>query len=239
MNRYKTRAELKDLAKARLEGRYGASIVAILSVECIQLLVSYSIALMIPGTDFLSYLISLLISAIAAVFLGIYQTGLSLFFLKTACRQHAKADDIFYGMHHQPTRSITVSLAITVANFVCLTPYKVLATLYLNTHQSTYLFLTLVLAILGLLIYIPVSLLLSQSYFLLLDFPDYSGTRALSASCKVMKGHMGRLFGIQVSFLPLMLLGFLTCGIGMLWVTPYMNTTYALFFLDIMNPQKS
>lgn len=239
MNRYKTRAELKDLAKARLEGRYSAAIVAILSVECIRLLVSYSIALIIPGTDFLSYIISLLASAVTAVFLGIYQTGLSLFFLKIACKQHARTDDIFYGMRYQPSRSITVSLVITAANFICLTPYQVLATLYLNTRQSTYLILTLILAVLGLLIYIPVSLILSQSYFLLLDFPDYSGTKALSASCKIMKGHMGRLFGIQVTFLPLMLLGVLTCGIGMLWVTPYMNTTYALFFLDIMNPQKS
>ncbi len=239
MNRYKTRAELKDLAKGRLEGRYSASIIAMLSVECIQLLVSYSINLMVPGTDFVSSVISILISAVAAVFLGIYQTGLSLFFLKVACGQHTQSNDIFYGMYFQPSRSVTVSFAVTAANFICMTPYKIFLLLYLNTMQSTYLLITLGLAVLGLLIYIPISLVLSQSYFLLLDFPDYSGTQALSASCKVMKGHMGRLFGIQVSFLPLMLLGFLTCGIGMLWVTPYMNTTYALFFLDIMNPQKS
>ncbi len=238
MNRYKTCAELKDMAKGCLEGHYGASILAVLSVECIQLLVSYSISLMIPGTDFLSSVISLLISAVAAVFLGIYQTGLSLFFLKTACGQYAKSEDVFYGMYYQPSRSITVSFAITAANFLCTTPYKIFVLLYLDTRQSNYLSLALALAVLGLLIYIPISLILSQSYFLLLDFPDYSGAKALSSSCKIMKGNVGRLFLLQISFLPLLLLGAFTFGIGMLWITPYMNTTYALFFLDIMNPRK-
>ena len=31
-------------------------------------------------------------------------------------------------------------------------------------------------------------------------------------------------------------LGILTCGIGLLWVTPYMATSHALFYDDIRIP---
>ena len=33
-----------------------------------------------------------------------------------------------------------------------------------------------------------------------------------------------------------MILGALSFGIGNLWITPYMNMTLALYFLDIMKP---
>lgn len=238
MIRYKSGAELKDLAKGKLSGRYGSAILVVVVLESIQFLVSTFLSTLIPGTDFVSYLISILLSGIVAIFLGIYQTGLCLFFLNMACGQPYRTDDIFYGMRNNPSRSLTVSLAVTGVNLLCLTPYQIFAMLFLNTENTTYMMLMFVTAAIGLLIYVPVSLMLSQSYFLLLDFPEYSGMDALKASCRIMKGHMGRLFYIEASFLPLIFLGVLTCGVGMLWITPYMHMTYTLFFLDIMNPQK-
>lgn len=49
-----------------------------------------------------------------------------------------------------------------------------------------------------------------------------------------MKGSKGRFFYLTVSFFPLLLLGFLSCGIAFLWLVPYMNATYAEFFLDLI-----
>ncbi|MBQ6697286.1 MAG: DUF975 family protein [Lachnospiraceae bacterium] len=236
MFQYKSSAELKDFAKGRLTGHYGTAILAMLLIESIQIIASSFITMLVPGTDMVSMIISLLLSGVVAIFLGIYQTGVSLFYLNMACGHLCRLNDIFYGMQNQPSRSLVVSLAVTGVNLLCLTPYQIFAMLFMNTENLNYMMLMLVSAAIGLLIYVPVSLALSQSYYLLLDFPEYSGKEALKASCKLMKGHMGRLFYIQASFLPLMFLGILTCGIGMLWITPYMNMTYTLFFLDIMNP---
>ena len=72
----------------------------------------------------------------------------------------------------------------------------------------------------------------------MLDFPDYTVKQLLRSSMQIMNGHKGRLFYLQVSFIPLTMLAVLTCGIGMLWLGPYMQTTYACFFLDLMNPKK-
>ena len=49
-----------------------------------------------------------------------------------------------------------------------------------------------------------------------------------------MVGHKGRLFYIYVSFLPLLLVAMLSCGIGLLWLIPYMNATQTEFFLDLI-----
>lgn len=239
MNQYKSSAELKDMAKEKLTGHYGVAILAILMVKCTSYLISSFITALIPGNGLLSTLFSLLLSSAVAVFVGVFQTGLALFFLNMACGRPCKVDDIFYGMQNQPMRSLTVSFAMTLLNLLCLTPYQIFATLYLNNENTTYLMLMLVSAAIGLLLYVPFSLAISQSYYLLLDFPSYSGKDALRASFKLMKNHIGRLFYIQVSFIPLQLLAVLTCGIGMLWLVPYMNMTYALFFLDIMNPKKA
>ncbi|MDE6518229.1 MAG: DUF975 family protein, partial [Acetatifactor sp.] len=60
----------------------------------------------------------------------------------------------------------------------------------------------------------------------------------LFGSLHIMTGHMGRLFYHQVRFIPLILRALMTCGIGMLWLRPYMQMTYTCFFLNLMNPRK-
>ena len=44
---------------------------------------------------------------------------------------------------------------------------------------------------------------------------------------------------MTLSFLPLAILCILSIYIGFLWLTPYMQMTYACFFLDIMNPRET
>lgn len=239
MNRYKSSSELKNLAKENLTGHFGAAIVAILAVECINYLATTLITLFAPGLSLGSMILSTLLTAVISVFTGVFSTGLALFFLKLACGQPHSVSDIFYGFKDQPEKSFLVSLVHAAASFICLTPYQIFMTLYLESQTSLYLTLMLITMVIGLLIYIPVSLLISQSYFLILDFPQYSGKQVLATSCKIMKGHMGRYFYIQISFLPLMFLCLLSCGIGFLWLIPYMQMTCALFFLDIMNPEKA
>ena len=79
-----------------------------------------------------------------------------------------------------------------------------------------------------------ISLKYSQVYYLLLDFPDYSAKELLKMSWKLMKGNAGRLLYLQVSFLPMTLTGILSFGIGFLFVLPYQNMTYTLFYLDLI-----
>ncbi|MGN1180443.1 MAG: DUF975 family protein, partial [Suilimivivens sp.] len=78
------------------------------------------------------------------------------------------------------------------------------------------------------------SLMFSQSFYLMLDFPGYSAKDVLVKSNVIMKGNKGRLFYIDLSFIPLFLLGLCTCCIGFLWILPYYQSTRANFYLDLM-----
>ncbi|MBQ8821807.1 MAG: DUF975 family protein [Lachnospiraceae bacterium] len=234
MNKYRSSAQLKAMAKDKLDGKYSTVILAVAIINIIQFLVN---TMSTPSSLF-SVIMMLVTSAVISTFLGVFQTGLSFLFLNIACDAPYSTADIYYGFRNKPNRSLAVSAAIVLANLVPLLPYQIFMLLYMNTQETIWFIFTMLFLAVGLVIYVPLSLALSQSYFLLLDFPDYGAKQILQTSCKIMKGHMGRLFYIEASFLPLQLLASLSFGIGLLWVMPYMHMTYTLFFLDIMNPQR-
>lgn len=237
---YKSGAELKDLAKYKLERNYGISIFTLLTVGMIKLSASTLLQQLIPGGSFSQYLLYLLADFILTAFLCIFQTGICLFFLNMACGQPYKADHLFYGFQNNPKASFTVSAATTFVTTLSLLPFEALRYFYWMTEDISFMYYALLALPIGYLVMYPIQLSLSQSYYLLLDFPNYTGKQALLASCKLMKKHMGRLFLLQLSFLPLMFLCIFTFFIGFLWLVPYMNMTYTLFFLDIMKtPEQS
>ena len=52
-------------------------------------------------------------------------------------------------------------------------------------------------------------------------------------------GYSGRLFYIELSFLPLFLLGLISCCLPILWIYPYMEAVKANFYLDLMKKRGS
>ncbi|NBD25595.1 DUF975 family protein [Paenibacillus glycinis] len=73
----------------------------------------------------------------------------------------------------------------------------------------------------------------SMAYFILKDNPEISALEAIRRSKEMMKGHKGRLFVLFLSFIGWMLLCFVTFGIGILWLNPYIYTTMAHFYEDL------
>lgn len=240
MSQYKSSANLKAAAKDKLDGRFGAAIAATFTTACITAAATFIVNSLLPvSTTLLWSVLSYVISAIISIFTGMFNAGLAYYFLKMSCGHTCSLADIFYGYTAIADKAIKVSLVFVVLELVCTAPYNLFMMLYLRTQDLTYLSLTFLGMALGLAVYIPVSLSISQSYYMLLDFPQYSAADALKGSIRVMKGHKGRFFYLKVSFLPLLLLSLLSCGIGLIWLTPYMRMTYTDFYLDLMNPQSA
>lgn len=80
----------------------------------------------------------------------------------------------------------------------------------------------------------------SQAYLIYKDHADYPNTEKVSAvnciteSRELMDGHKGRLFALDVSFIGWYLIGFLTLGIGFLWITPYTTAARTAFYNDLV-----
>lgn len=237
MNQYKSSIQLKNLAKDKLMGKYGPAILAYFLLQLITNALSWFSNLMLPATiagNILSTILSLVISIVG----GVLSIGFTLFFLNMACGQPFVTSDLFYGFREQPNKCLILSLVFALINTLCLLPYQIFSIMFLRTNNVTWGILTMVTMAIGLLVYVPLTLAISQAYFLVLDFPNYSAGETLKKSISIMKGHKARLFYLQVSFLPLMILCLFTCCIGFLWLMPYMQMTMTLFFLDLMNPAK-
>ena len=80
-----------------------------------------------------------------------------------------------------------------------------------------------------------ISKFFTQVFFIMLDFPELSAKECLKRSRRLMKGHKWQYFLLMVSFLPWLMGGFLTCGIGLLYVYPYQKQTYAYFYLELVS----
>lgn len=69
--------------------------------------------------------------------------------------------------------------------------------------------------------------------YILKDNPEVSAKDASSLSDEMMKGHKFDLFYLHLSFIGWAILSILTCGIGALWLYPYMYSAQAAFYEDV------
>jgi len=74
----------------------------------------------------------------------------------------------------------------------------------------------------------------SQAYYILKDNPGMRPMDAIRRSKELMVGHKGRLFILYLTFIGWWLLACITCGIGYLWLLPYVYTAVAHFHNDLV-----
>ena len=69
--------------------------------------------------------------------------------------------------------------------------------------------------------------------YILKDNPEMKNNAAIEESMRIMNGHKLELFLLDLSFIGWALLSLLTCGIGFLWLAPYMNMARVNFYEDL------
>ena len=185
--------------------------------------------------SYIGILIGFLINFILVLFGTILTVGQCSFYLNIACNGPYQFSDLFTGFKVHPDKIIITQFIIQLLTTLPILPGVGLMLYSFRAYNIIVVFLlSCFLLILGAGISWWLSLKYSQVYYLLLDFPDYSAKELLKMSWKLMKGNVGRLLYLQVSFIPMTLAGLLSFGIGFLFVLPYQNMTYTLFYLDLI-----
>ncbi|MEG1580133.1 MAG: DUF975 family protein [Bacteroidaceae bacterium] len=69
--------------------------------------------------------------------------------------------------------------------------------------------------------------------YILKDEPMLKNNAAIERSMVLMDGYKMKLFLLSLSFLGWFLLCVLSLGIGLLWLIPYISTSYATFYEDV------
>ena len=250
MNQYLSSVSLKSLAKGQLLGKYGTAIGALLlHMLCFSPL-SCAITTAIGTNTLPTIFIYSIALFILQLFNGYFRVGQIYISLKIACNQTPSVKDLFHFFRGDSSKLISIQAVLGGVYVLCNLPLLIVQH-YVNRSITHYdinalnegqlpvnaaLFLTyalLYVANLVIVIYVRY-LLLSQAFFLMLDFPEYSASQLLKMSIQLMKGSKGRLLYLRLSFIPLLFLGLFSCGIALLWIIPYINTTLANFYLDLI-----
>ncbi|MDF2606761.1 MAG: hypothetical protein K0S34_956 [Bacillales bacterium] len=132
--------------------------------------------------------------------------GTVYFTLKLIRKEHVEVSDVF---------SVYKSSSLVVKSI-------------LNTITvSIFVFLwSLLLIIPGIIKGISYSL----TKYIILDNHDIKNIDAIDLSRKMMNGYKWKYFKLHVSFIGWYILGALTLGIGFIWITPYIETSFAAFY---------
>jgi uncharacterized membrane protein len=239
MSRFKSSAELKASAREHLLGHYGTVIGAFLLMGLILGTATIAVSLVVDLSTIPGKIIYYAIMFLISVLTGLFTSGNAYLYLKVICGRPVSVGDLFYGFQLCPDKAITIQAWITLITYIANLPQIILNYIMMtNFHrmdQVMNLMLPYALSlILSGVVSVMLGLLYEQAFFLLHDFPQYTAKELLQKSRRLMVHHKGRLFYLYVSFLPLMLLGLLSCGLALLWVIPYMAATEAEFFLDLI-----
>lgn len=227
-------ATLKASAREILSGKYGFLIVDYMIIAFCSIIPNIIITTILdPGNtvslitcQILIYMVSLLISLIMA--------GFKYTMLNIVRGKKFNIADLFFAFSHHPDRFLVVNLILLLAEILATLPFTIMN--YSSDSaalSSEMLLLSLAGGILGSIVTLIVGLFFGMANYLLLDNMDMGAMEALKGSMALMRGNKGRLFYINLSFLPLMIACLFTCYIGFLWLEPYIEATLAYFYLDV------
>lgn len=254
MNRFKSSAELKASAREHLLGHYGTAMGAFVLMGLLVGAASGIVTFLVPPYTVINTILYHAIMFLIYVLTGLLNSGLCYLYLKLVCERPVSIGDFFYGFQLCPEKAVIMQAWITLLTYIANLPQIVITYMIkqIPLSGSTTLLVTDILTesqlvqlskymlpyslslILSGVVSVILNLVYAQAFFLLHDFPQYSARELLQKSRRLMVHHKGRFFYLCVSFIPLFLLGFLSWGLALLWVLPYMAATEAEFFLDLI-----
>ncbi len=75
--------------------------------------------------------------------------------------------------------------------------------------------------------------------YIMIDRPELTANEAITASRKMMDGHKGELFWLELTFIGWDILNAFTLGIGSLFLNPYRNAAHAAFYRQLTGTSRS
>jgi uncharacterized membrane protein len=239
MPTFRSPAMLRAMARGQMLGKYPFAAAVFVSVLMIYLLARFFLVILIDSGGSLGNIITTAVSFIISLIMGVFEVGILLMALKVCCNEPLLFEDLFYGFKKQLEKILIIQAIYAGASLLALWPGIFLLNISFESNNTELLPLVIALFAAGLTGYCYVWLILSQAFFLLIDFEGKSTKELLVMANLVMVGHKKRLSILWLSFIPLILLSLITCGIGFIWVLPFIKVAQANFYMDLMQNRSS
>ncbi len=238
MYNLKSSAELKAIAKERSLGKYGTLVGASVILGIIRIFVLSITSSFVSGSgSSATFILGRLITLIVTILMGIFISGEAYLYMNLIYSQTINVSDIFFGFKQQPQKAVWLQGILVVVSTLMTLPMAVAINLLTSAGELDFTLISLALAIagVGFILNYYVKIVFSQVFFLLHDFPDWSVKKILSTSIHLMKGKKLKYLYLNISFLPLYLLGIITLFVPLLWINVYVYATMAAFYQDLIS----
>lgn len=158
--------------------------------------------------SFISGVTGAVSAGIISIFVyGPLSTGLSKCFLDVSRKHQVDIKTLFYGFENDFVQSFLIGLMTALFTFLW----------------------SLLFIIPGIVKYYAYSM----AYYVKCDNPTYDWKQCLDESQRITKGKKWKLFCLDLSFIGWIFVCTFTCGIGTLWVNPYMYASKTSFYESI------
>lgn len=232
--------ELKCRARTLMMEKHGFLALVTFLVSMLYLLASYVLDSAFPATGgTMNFVLGLAGSLLINIVYYLFCAGQAAVYLNL-CRGRETRIGQLTGAFSVHPESVAVFAAV---QFVIQTVSVNLALWILphilneNEMRSWLPMYGALLALLVVMVWLELGL--SMVFFLYCDDPQKSGAQLIRESMRLMRGNRRRMLYLMLSFIGVMLLGVLSAGIGLLFARPYLNTTQALFYLDLVRETHS
>ena len=234
---------IKSNAKRALQGRYGVMILGMLAVFGLDMLGGNMASSLFRGTSTMSIVLGEVFALIVSLITGIFSAGYCYMQLNIARGKEYSLGDLIYFFKNQPDRVIIAGFILAIIQVVAQIPYSYFVyTMDRGTtleDQMTWMSTASLLMLLSMVLNMLISLPFAMTFYLMADDVNLGGIEALKASARLMRGNMGRYLLLQLSFLPLMFLSMFTLYLALLWIIPYMEMSFAVFYQDLTGEYKN
>lgn len=234
--------EIKMNARERLIPHLGNAAITTLVYLLICNFISLCANLFASGNSILAFIFFYIGMLIPTLLIGQFNAGLSHYYLNLNANETPRVGNLFYSFTNGPDKTLRLTLFFAVLEMICFFPYAFYSCFVAAPISTETINLTILLQQLGinsLFVLISQSILFLVkipfilSYFILVDMPQLSTFKILRMSAWLMKGNFFKYIGLSISFFPLMLISFISFGVGDLWLQPYIQTSLCVFYLDL------
>jgi uncharacterized membrane protein len=220
-----TNSDFRKRSREQLKGNWTQVVLATL----VTLIISAIIYSFIPVV---SFALVFPFEVMLLRFLGVFRIG-----------QKANIEELFHGLDSYYIKSFLVSLVLGCIYFaIAIIPTIIIVILFIaGEYQIHYYYeiaasgIVLALIIMYLYLYTRFSLV----KFVVADNNGLDIKGILKYSSNLTKGRKWRIISLYLSFIGWWLLVFLTVGIGMLWLVPYIDLTMMNFYEEIKNDSEN
>ena len=187
------RRELKKYAKQAMSGKYGTLILAFVVVQALALISSVLSSALFPGEETLDLVLGYAFTFILTLLINVISAGLNYMYLNIARGKAYSLNDLIYFYKHHPDRVIVATFFLAVLNLLTMLPYTIYGNMNTPAEgasleaQITWMYTSIFLMLVGMIVYQILSIPLEMTYYILADRPELKGTDALKESIEMMQ----------------------------------------------------